>query len=293
MEHRLNDTGIKSPSRKHDIFGHAILRFNPVSFFFLDTEKQLGYSGIYCLRMFFRTLIIVSDPQLARDVMVRRNLPKDKYEPIRPLVGDSILTMSGKPWYEKRKKLNPAFSPTFLKENVAPVMFEHVHELVRQLEPYTVTGLPCDIHEWLSKVTMDIIGEAGFGHNFGFVTGKSLDSISRMVVTVLNVPNLWTLDPLRKFTHPLETIDFYLQLAKFKKMGRQIIERAIRGSDEALNASDPAQTPTAKRTDILALLMKEFREEGPKAYSAKTVESLMNEIITFLCVNGVAQLSGN
>ena len=94
---------------------------------------------------------------------------------------------------------------------------------------------------------------------------------------VLTIPNEWTIDPLRKFTHPMETLTFYMDLAKFKKMGRQIIERTMRNSDEALNSD-------SKRRDILALLMKEFREEGLPGgvLPEKTIVSLMNEIVTFL-----------
>jgi cytochrome P450 len=69
------------------------------------------------------------------------NLPKSQeaFFKIRPLIGNSFLTMEGEEWYKIRKMFNPAFSPRHL-ETLVPQMVKETLVLVDKLEKAAEQG---------------------------------------------------------------------------------------------------------------------------------------------------------
>ena len=54
LEKKFVESGIKGPSKSHAIFGHAILRTNPMSHFFHTIDKELGFPGMFHMRIAIR-----------------------------------------------------------------------------------------------------------------------------------------------------------------------------------------------------------------------------------------------
>ncbi|KAJ3370214.1 hypothetical protein GGF31_004272 [Allomyces arbusculus] len=231
---------------------------------FSQLAEKLG--PVYVFRALHETCIMVSDPEIARTVLVKLNLPKGNYGPIQEVVGDSLLTTSGKVWSHKRKAVNSAFRAAFLQKVAFPIVLERGTCLFDEVLPSpAATGTPVDMQEWFSRVTLDVIGLAGFGHHFDF-TSHPESSVSTMVLKVLDEPNFRVTNPLRPFLNWRETREYHKALAEFHALGAKVVADA-----RARQAS--GESDTSAPTTILDLLL---------AQSDLSEDSLQAEVLTFL-----------
>ncbi|KAJ3352783.1 hypothetical protein GGF32_003560 [Allomyces javanicus] len=231
---------------------------------FSQLAEKLG--PVYVFRALHETFVMVSDPEIARTVLVKLNLPKGKYGPIQEVVGDSLLTTSGQVWSHKRKAVNPAFRASFLQTVVFPTVVERGTRLFDTVLPsLAATATPVDMQEWFSRVTLDVIAMTGFGHNFDF-TSHPDSSVSAMVLTVLEEPNFRVSNPLRPILNWRETREYQKALAEFHALGAKVVADA-----RARQTSGEVDTRAPKT--ILELLL---------AQSDLSEDSLQAEVLTFL-----------
>ncbi|MEO0996635.1 MAG: cytochrome P450 [Pseudomonadota bacterium] len=113
---------------------------------------QLGYSR--------RSIVVVNDPALAREVMTDplEIFPKNDLMTgaLAPLVGDSIFVSSGATWRRQRAMIDPAFS--HMRINTAfPSMHAAVDDYERLLDERAATGAPFSLDLAMSELTADII----------------------------------------------------------------------------------------------------------------------------------------
>ncbi|KAL7265815.1 hypothetical protein RUND412_011658, partial [Rhizina undulata] len=92
-----------------------------------------------------------------------------------------LLFSEGEEHKQQRRILLPAFSHGHIK-NLVPVFWTKARELTVKLEDIArvsqivLDGKPVvEMNRWTSLVTLDIIGEAGFGYNFHALESANLD----------------------------------------------------------------------------------------------------------------------
>ncbi|KAE8444589.1 hypothetical protein EG329_014420 [Mollisiaceae sp. DMI_Dod_QoI] len=136
--------------------------------------------------------LIVTSPQGLKEVLTTQN-----YEFIKPshiakglgrLLGIGILLAEGEEHKTQRKNLMPAFAFRHVKD-LYPTFWSKSREMVTAMTAYIEAGgIPHDqlpdfqkgpevkndtavleAHEWASRATLDIIGVAGMGHDFGAI----------------------------------------------------------------------------------------------------------------------------
>ncbi|CZR50970.1 related to isotrichodermin C-15 hydroxylase (cytochrome P-450 monooxygenase CYP65A1) [Phialocephala subalpina] len=136
--------------------------------------------------------IIVTSPQGLSQVLTTQN-----YEFIKPshiakslgrLLGVGVLLAEGDEHKTQRKQLMPAFSFRHIKD-LYPTFWSKSREMVTAMTAHIEAGgipncqLPehqkrpdvendtavLEAHEWASRATLDIIGVAGMGHDFGAI----------------------------------------------------------------------------------------------------------------------------
>ncbi|EGF99140.1 cytochrome P450 monooxygenase [Melampsora larici-populina 98AG31] len=100
-------------------------------------------------------------------------------------LGHGIASAQGEPHRRQKKMLLPFFSPTQLKE--ASPMFEEKSQqlcsILRQMledndsSSKNDKNMIVDMYAWFNRVTLDIIGQAGFGHSFNSLLGE--DHVTR------------------------------------------------------------------------------------------------------------------
>lgn len=203
----------------------------------------------------FRTLLVTRDPDVAYQVLLKKNYPKDVYESITELVGAGLLTSGGEVWAKKRRIMNAGFKPDFLKTAMVPKFASYAKIMCdamdRDLEARRGPEKNwVDMAEVLSRVTLDIIGDTAFGHHFNFTTSGDDDDTARikaMVFTTLSEPSKMLVNPFRKFTHPRQTYHYYQELARFKRMGLEIVRKARVKTTEGKDDGE---------TNILSLILK-------------------------------------
>ncbi|KAI9022468.1 cytochrome P450 [Hyaloraphidium curvatum] len=232
---------------------------------------------------FFFTMIVSTDPDVAYQVLHKKNYDKQDYETIRDVVGNSLLTANGEPWARKRRIMNHGFKPEMIKSMVPT--FAHYARLMCDMIERDLRSRPegpqsawIDMAEVFSKATLDIIGDVAFGHKFNFtispVNDARVSSIKEMVYMSLSEPAKLLSNPLRMITHPRRTYQYYRHLRKFKALGMDIVRRA-RTRAEALARADSKDAGDS----ILGLILK----MGTLSEDDKLSESdLLDEIMTFL-----------
>ncbi|KZV71385.1 cytochrome P450 [Peniophora sp. CONT] len=89
----------------------------------------------------------------------------------RMVVGDGIVWAHGDQHQRQRKIMNPAFSVPQLV-SFLPLFLRYSNKLVQkwrdeEITPHMGEESMFDIFKWLSRTTLDVIGEAGFDFQFG------------------------------------------------------------------------------------------------------------------------------
>jgi cytochrome P450 len=112
----------------------------------------LGYSR--------RTILLVNDPQLVRDVVTD---PLDVFPKsdlmvgaLAPLVGDSIFVASGDRWRRQRAMIDPAFSHMRINRAFAS-MHGAIDDYERRFDALAASGEPFSLDLAMSHLTADII----------------------------------------------------------------------------------------------------------------------------------------
>ncbi len=139
-----------------------------------------------------------------------------------------------------------------------------------------------DFLELFSKVALDIIGHAGFGHFFGFtksITGGEGEaaSVNRMVQVCLTEPAEAIRNPFRWLTHRKETKEFNQLYGTFMQMGRDIVTRCR--EREVTEAAAAVNFSKKQAGSILDLMVRMGLENVDDRLEDA---ELLDEVMTFL-----------
>jgi len=150
----------------------------------------------------------------------------------------------------------------------------------RQVAQATPPAFAIDFLELFSKVALDIIGHAGFGHLFDFTKSigqpatSGVDSVARMVYVCLTEPSEQMRNPLRKITHRKETKEFNQFYGTFMQMGRDIVARC-----RERELTESAAVEKKKAGSVLDLMVRMGAENADDRLSDA---ELLDEVMTFL-----------
>lgn len=84
-----------------------------------------------------------------------------EYRFFEPWLGDGLLISKGEKWRSHRKMIAPTFHQSILK-TFMPVFNKNADELVEILRK-EVVGKICDIHDYMSGTTVDVLLETVMG----------------------------------------------------------------------------------------------------------------------------------
>ena len=118
-------------------------------------ESQVGHRP-----MRGRSIFLVNDPGVARDVMVDRVdvFPKSSLftEVLGPLVGEGAFVANGETWRRRRDAIRPAFSHIALRGGF-PHMSAAVDAAEARLDALAASGEPFQLDEVMSHAAADVI----------------------------------------------------------------------------------------------------------------------------------------
>ena len=215
----------------------------------------------------------------------------------------------------QRRILNPSFSPSHLRD-ILPTFFECVYRLrdawdetlakreheslafrdARHRAAYDDDGKSTviEVYHWASRVTLDIIGSAGFGHEFGATVGKQnkLEQATRVMfgghhgkptpvklALIRLTRQLFDWVPIIKFIPNKRVQEVRLGAAAFEQESRRILAAKKRDEADADKSGAITDDTFKRRKDLMALLLKSTRHDARMQLSDS---ELRGQMTTFL-----------
>lgn len=80
------------------------------------------------------------------------------------MVGNGLITLNGEQWHRHRRLFHPAFAANFLREQMNHVVPSKTQQLMECWK--ASQGRELDIASHFSMLTLDVIGQVGFSHDF-------------------------------------------------------------------------------------------------------------------------------
>ncbi len=177
----------------HPIFGQGLkFKADPLAFF---EEIKTHNPGIQKFRFGYLPMVNLSHPELIKHVLQTNNKNYHKgreYMHLRPVLGNGLLTNEGESWLTQRRLAQPAFHKQKI-QNFIQVMESSTDAMftIDQKE------LSADIHDWMMKLTMDIVSRTMFGvqvkedeEKVEHALSVAIESSYGRVKTLINPP-LW------------------------------------------------------------------------------------------------------
>jgi cytochrome P450 len=129
-----------------------------------------------------RTTLVVLDPDIVKLILTAPS-SKDpvrfakNYFAMREVLGHGLVTLEGSAWSRHRRLIQPSFHIAFLKEHVNRSAMQRTQVLIeawQQRATAAATATPnrasfCEVNVavHMSALTLDIIGDVAFAHDFG------------------------------------------------------------------------------------------------------------------------------
>jgi cytochrome P450 len=226
----------------------------------------------------------IADDQAIKHMTVKNpyNFPK----PVRAklwmvrILGEGVLLAEHMEHAYQRKTLNPGFSISAIR-TFTPIFWEKallMADLQRnEMEAAGKPSISFEVLEWLNRCTLDIIGKAGFGYN--------IDSLKDCTLPIREAYRLvFNFDFASRALHGIQAFfprSRYIpaQMNRDMEKARQIIlKEATTIINEKLHEAE--NDPNAK--DVLALIAQENLRLKGKGESGLSVETMRDQIMTFL-----------
>ena len=129
----------------------------------------------YCMPFGTESLIVL-DADIVREILFANYGERPRFLKrlinLIPLVGNGLVTLEGKDWQRHRRIIHPSFQPGLIRESLGDVIPRIMAKCINHWEK--ADGREIDVSTHLSNLTLDIIGQVGFSHDF-----HALDSIER------------------------------------------------------------------------------------------------------------------
>ncbi len=218
------------------------------------------FGNIFQLRMLWINLLVVNEPELVRELLVKRanQTERDPYSGrvFKRILGEGVLVAEGETWKRKRKLVQPAFHAMRIR-NYTDVMAAYTREAVEAWQ----TGDELEIDKELTRITLRIIAKTMYNVDIAEVTetiGRNMAITTSIAEEQLGEPFIlpkWIPTPRNRRQNQALALTHDL-------LGDIIRERAASGRDEG---------------DLLSMLLQ-ARDESDG--SALTEQELLDECTT-------------
>ncbi|KAF7723453.1 hypothetical protein EC973_002006 [Apophysomyces ossiformis] len=220
-----------------------------------------------------RPRLLVTDVELLKQILTTHAAdfakPPETVRFLTRFLGDGLLVAEGEVHRQQRKLLNPAFSVQAVRGMVPLMAIPGIQLRNKWIASTSTTPTEIDVSYELSLATLDVIGMAGFGQEFGSVhhAGSKLTE----AYTTIFGGNRTTFELLSFFFPILRKFptkrnrELWRQEKELDEGSRSVVEKGMARKEEA--------------TDLLALMIREVDEETKQGL---TVRELQNQCLTFL-----------
>ncbi|KAL3908800.1 MAG: hypothetical protein SGILL_008344 [Bacillariaceae sp.] len=122
-----------------------------------------------------RYSILVLDCDIVQEILMENaareplRFPK-RYGFLQQIAGSGLATLEGEQWSRHRRIFQPCFQPSFLREQLQAVVPPLVDRFILAWEMAAKQDKVIDVATHMAALTLDILGQASFAHDFQGVT---------------------------------------------------------------------------------------------------------------------------
>ena len=130
------------------------------------------YGGIFKLSFGPQSFVIVSDPQLMREIL---STSAEKYSKgilsdiLEFVMGNGLIPANGEIWMKRRRAILPSLHKAFI-ERMMGMFTECTNRGLERLHTASEEGQSVEMEAFFSRLALDIIGRAVFNHDFDATT---------------------------------------------------------------------------------------------------------------------------
>jgi cytochrome P450 len=228
------------------------------------TRIHHEYGDVVRLRAFRIPMTLLVHPDHVQHVLQTRHTAYDKetwdFRMLRPVLGESLLTIDGAPWLRRRRLMQPAFHRDRI-HGFARTMTDAAERTHERWEAAAQAGAPIDVAAEMSRLALDVVTPCLFGTDVDFdaaAVNAAVGAVSAAFIKGMRSPltllALWLGRPLGPTRRPTAVLD-----------------RIVNGIIAARRRS------AADRDDLLGILMAARDEETGAPLSDR---ELRNEVLT-------------
>ncbi|KAI0705562.1 cytochrome P450 [Earliella scabrosa] len=260
--------------------------------------KQYGshsiiYRGLFRTRRLWTTdtravnHILTHSAEFQKSGEVRRSLAK--------ILGEGVLFTEAEQHRQQRRVMNPAFGPSQIRELTSIFVDKSIElrnvwsaEIAKAGEPARI-----DVMSWFSRMTLDIIGLAGFNYHFDNISGKPNELLAAFREIFNPHGTMTTLMILRNLFPILQVIPdersrrIDRAQAVMRRIGSKLIEEKkaeIRreSASEGKEKDAGLERKNVRGRDLLTLLLKANMATDIPDSQKLSDEDVLAQVPTFL-----------
>lgn len=231
-------------------------------YFYLRMAREHG--DAFQIRFAHQNLYLFLNPEYNREILVEKAdqfIKGKQYNSLRLLLGNGLLTSTGKDWAAQRRMLNPLFG----KEGM-DVLLSHINRITQKYAEQVKTDIEIDWTRYMFDLTLELAFASFFGKSFDENELNKLVSasfscirfVSRRMSNFLNPPVYLPLKRNREFKNSFQ----YL-----KSTVESIYNTRL-------------QSNVASPKDLLDLLMK--AEDSEVAGKKLSKDEIWDQILSFM-----------
>lgn len=183
------------------------------------TDLQRDYGDVVQLQIFRQSITHVFHPELIREVLVDQADRLIRWERATEVfsvaMGQSVLVTEGALWQRQRRMLQPGFTPKRVA-GYAELMAAATRQAFNALTPGPA-GLQVDIDALMTRVTLDVILRALFGHHQTMDSrpiAQAIQTLSRaafeQLINPLSFPLWMPLPSMYRVRNALTTLNQFI-----------------------------------------------------------------------------------
>lgn len=208
------------------------------------------------------------------------------------ILGEGLVVAEGEQHRRQRKVMNPAFGPTQIRE-LTDIFVDkaiQLRDVWNRMIPEDNQPARIEVLSGLSKMTLDVIGLAGFNHQFhSLESDSSDDELGKALRVMLRSTSGWNvwLPALAYFFPPLRLLSHMSDGAHARKVmtriGLELIrEKKIQIAKAALEASKDGAQERLHGRDLLTILVKANMASDITESQRMSDEDVLAQVPTFL-----------
>ncbi|KAF9484969.1 cytochrome P450 [Pholiota conissans] len=274
---------LPGPPTASFIFGNAKI-INETEAIHEKWIEQYGPTITY--RMFLgSSRLYTIDPKALNHMMMNYYIyqrPEAARSGLRKILGNGVLVVEEDKHKQQRRIMNPAFGAAQIRE-LTEVFIEKSIELrdawTSEISQPEANG-DVEVLSWLSKMTLDVIGQAGFNYRFDALAGKTSE-LSEAFSTIFESATSLSLFAIARYLIPALRI-LPDPKAQTIKASRETMDRIGNELLSESKADISSQKTSWTRRDLLSLLLRANVSTDLPPSQRMSDEDVLAQVPTFL-----------